>query len=337
MSEGTPKAVPVSRGGFAMKARSKELLDRAIAAMVAAIDVYNKPDFRYRAESFTILALNAWELLLKAKWLTDHHNRLSSLYVVEKKHGQKRPRYKRTRSGNPVTHSLDYLAKKMSERKILNESARRNLEALTELRNTSVHFYHRNPELAARVQELGMACVKNFVAAVQDWFGEDLSKLNFYLMPLSFVSPPPAVESVQLNKKEENFLRFLDNLKQGDDDPAARYSVAVNVEVRFIRSKSLNAVTVQVSNDPNAPAVHLTEEQIRELYPWDYRELVKRCREQYVDFKVDQRFHQIRKSLESDTRFAHIRRLDPSNPKSNRKTFYNPNILREFDRYYNRR
>jgi hypothetical protein len=50
-----------------MRARSKELLDRAVPAMVAAIDVYNKPDFSYRAKSSTILALNAWELLLEAK------------------------------------------------------------------------------------------------------------------------------------------------------------------------------------------------------------------------------------------------------------------------------
>ncbi|CDM66722.1 DUF3644 domain-containing protein [Pyrinomonas methylaliphatogenes] len=78
-----------------MKARSRELLDHAIAAMVAAIDVYNKPDFPYRAESFTILALNAWELLLKAKWLVMNKNRLNSLYMREGK-GGKRPRYKRT-------------------------------------------------------------------------------------------------------------------------------------------------------------------------------------------------------------------------------------------------
>jgi len=320
-----------------MKSRSKELLDRSIAAMVAAIDVYNKPDFRYRAESFTILALNAWELLLKAKWLADNNNRLNSLYVVEKKQGQKRQRYKRSRSGNPLTHSLDYLAKKLTERKVLDVSAQRNLEALTELRDTAVHFYHRSPDLAEIVQEIGMACLKNFVAAVQDWFGYDLSRFNFYLMPLSFLTPPPTVESVQLNKKELNFLRFLDNLKQANDDPAARYSVAVNVEVRFVRSKSPNAVIVRVTKDPNAPAIQLTEEKIRELYPWDYGELVKRCREQYVDFKVDQRFHQIRKNLELDQRFAHIRRLDPNNPKSNRKTFYNPNIMREFDKYYSRR
>jgi len=136
-----------------MKARARELLDRAIAAMVAAIDVYNKPDFPYRAESFTILALNAWELLLKARWLALHRNRLSSLYVQQGKADASRPRYKRTRSGNPMTHSLDYLAEKLTKQRQLDENARRNLEALSELRDTAVHFYHRSPELNERVQE----------------------------------------------------------------------------------------------------------------------------------------------------------------------------------------
>ena len=74
-----------------MKARSRELLDRAIAAMVAAIEVYNRPSFTYRVESFAILALNAWELLLKAKWLALHNNQIRSLYVLEsKKNNRKR-------------------------------------------------------------------------------------------------------------------------------------------------------------------------------------------------------------------------------------------------------
>jgi hypothetical protein len=141
-----------------MKARSRELLDRAVAAMVAAIGVYNKPDVSYRAESFTIVALNAWELLLKAKWLAAHRNRLSSLYIREGK-GSKRPRYKRTRSGSPRTHDLDYLAKKLTEQKVLDETCRKNLEALTELRDTAVHFYHTNPKLVERVQEVGMGQV----------------------------------------------------------------------------------------------------------------------------------------------------------------------------------
>lgn len=320
-----------------MKARSRELLDRAIAAMVAAIDVYNKPDFPYRAESFTILALNAWELLLKAKWLADRSNRFNSLFVRNGGARQKRLRYKRTRSGNPFTHSLDYLAKKLNEQKILHESAQRNLEALTELRDTATHFYHRSRELAERAQEIGMACLKNFVSAVKDWFDEDLSRFNFYLMPLSFVAPPPTVEAIQLNKMEENFLRFLDSLKPDDGDPASRYSVAVNVEVRFIRSKATNAVPMRVTSDLNALPVRMTEEQVRENYPWDYAELTRRCRERYSTFKIDQTYHQLRKALEAEKRFAHIRRLDPDNPKSSKKIFYNPNILHELDKNYNKK
>ena len=318
-----------------MKARSRELLDRAIAAMVAAIDVYNKPDFAYRAESFTILALNAWELLLKAKWLAMNRNRLSSLYVREGK-SHKRPRYKRTRSGSPLTHSLDYLAKKLTEQKVLDEACRKNLEGLAELRDTSVHFYHRSLELGERVQEIGMAAVKNFASAAQDWFNEDLSRFNFYLMPLSFVTPPPTTEAVELNKAEKNFLRYVRNLDDRDYDPNARYSVAINIEVRFVRSKSAAATPVRVTNDPDAPAVRLTEEQIRERYPWDYHELTDLCRQRYSDFKVDRKYHQLRKNLQSDKRFAYERRLDPEKPEP-KKIFYAPAILEQFDKHYRRR
>ena len=98
-----------------MKARSKELLDRAVAATVAAIEIYNKPDFLYREEAFAVLAINGWELLLKAKWLADHQNKVSSLYVMEprtKRDGTKSRKFqiKLTASHNPFTHSLDFLA-----------------------------------------------------------------------------------------------------------------------------------------------------------------------------------------------------------------------------------
>lgn len=55
-----------------MKSRPKELLDRSIGAMVAAIEIYNKRGFPHRTESFAILAINDWELLFKAKWLADN-------------------------------------------------------------------------------------------------------------------------------------------------------------------------------------------------------------------------------------------------------------------------
>jgi len=62
--------------------RSQRFLQKA-AALIAAIEVHNKPDFRYREESFTILALNAWELLLKAELPSLNENDPKCLYVYE--------------------------------------------------------------------------------------------------------------------------------------------------------------------------------------------------------------------------------------------------------------
>ena len=156
-------------------------------------------------------------------------------------------------------------------------------------------------------------------------------------MPLSFVTLPTKSDAIVLNKEEKNFLAFLQSLEDGEEDPASRYSVTVNVEVRFTRSKAKDALAVQVTNNPHAPAIRLTEEQVRERYPWDYSKLTEECKKRYGNFKVDKKYHQIRKSLEPDSRYAHVRRLDPDNPNSSKKTFFNPNILNEFDRHYTKK
>jgi len=44
----------------------KALRNNSKAAILAAIEIYNKPQIEYRDECFTILLINAWELLLKA-------------------------------------------------------------------------------------------------------------------------------------------------------------------------------------------------------------------------------------------------------------------------------
>lgn len=50
-----------------MKSRSKDILDQAIAAMVAAIEIYKETAFAYRTESFAILAIKGWDLPFKAQ------------------------------------------------------------------------------------------------------------------------------------------------------------------------------------------------------------------------------------------------------------------------------
>jgi hypothetical protein len=324
-----------------MKARSRQLVDRAIAATVAAIEIYNKPDFQYRNETFAVLAVNGWELLLKAKWLIDRKNDIRSLYVVhphKKKDGtlSKRAKIKVTRSGNPFTHGVEFLAKRLVQQKRLDEKVWNNIEVLLEIRDSAVHFYNQSPALALRLYEVGAASVKNFVAVLDDWFERDLSEFNLYLLPLSFGGAPQRSDAL-LNAEEQKFLSYLAGIQPKSADPMSRFSVAVNVEVKFVRSKSREAIPVVITKDKKATAIHLSEEQIREKYPWDYNRLTAECKKRYSDFKVVDQYHDVRKKLLIDPKFGTIRYLDPGNPKSSKKAFFDPNIMAELDRHYARK
>lgn len=319
-----------------MRARSKELLERAIAAMLAAIEIYNKPDFRYRAESFVILAVNAWELLLKAKWLSDHKNRLSSLYVRQGA-GKKRKRIKRTKAGNPITHSLMFLAHALEKNGKLHRDAVANLEILDEFRDAAIHFYHADPEFASKLHGVAEAAVRNFNVAAKDWFREDLSRFNFYLLPLSFVEVPPAARMVPGRRALQRILKWLSERQGESTDEGSGYAVTVDVELRLVKSRSTDTTPVRVTDDPSAPAVRLSEEEVREKYPWDYKRLVEECRSRYNNFKVSKEYHELRRKYESDMGYCYVRRLDPRNPKSPSKKFYNPSIIQEFDKHYLRK
>ena len=81
-----------------MASFSEILVENSIQAALASIEIYNKPDFKYREQTFSILNVNAWELLLKAKIVKDAGEDISSLYV-QRSDGE----YKTNRSGNFLT------------------------------------------------------------------------------------------------------------------------------------------------------------------------------------------------------------------------------------------
>ena len=279
---------------------------------------------------------------MKAKWLADNRNRAGSLYVYESRENadgtkSKKKYVKRTDAGNPFTHSLSYLAKKLVEDKKLDTRAWDNIQVLLELRDSAVHFYNQSPAFRVRLQEIGAACAKNFATAVHDWFDRELSEFELHLMPLAFVDLPTNMDGFLLNAEEKNFLSFLETLDKPQADPGSPYSVTVNIEFRYTRSKAKEALPVHNTDDPNALAVRLTDEQIREKYPWDYQKLTEECAKRYSDFKQDKTYHTIRKGLLGDSRFGAIRFLDPGNPKSTRKSFFNPNILKELDKHYTKK
>ncbi len=322
-----------------MKSRARELTDRATAAMSAAIEIYNKPGFPYRSESFAILAVNAWELLLKAKWLAIHQNKEKSLYVHDRRrkaNGEwsKKSYIRNARSGVPQTHGLNYLAGQLAHKDFLHPSAYHNIEVMLEFRDCAVHFYNRSPEFKTRLYELGAACVKNFATAMGEWFGRGLSELDLHLMPLAFIDLPANVQGSLLNPAEKKFLAFLDEKDGAKTTGDSPYAVTVQVNVTFVKSGDGDAVPTRVTNDPSATPIRLTDDEFTTRYPWSYKDLTDRCKQRYTNFKMNREYHHIRKQLEQKQSFAMTRFLNPNNPKSSKTTFYNPSILQEFDKHY---
>lgn len=176
-----------------MKSRSRAMLEKSISAMIAAIETYNKPDFKYREETFSVLCINSWELLFKAKVLQLASNQVKALYVKEKKtkkDGSKSSKeyVKINRAGNPMSVSM-YEAYRIVVEEYgvkIDKAVKENLETLVEIRDNSIHFINDDLDLALKIQEIGTAALQNYLHLVREWFGDVLLRYNFYLMPLSF-------------------------------------------------------------------------------------------------------------------------------------------------------
>ncbi len=91
---------------------------------------------------------------------------------------------------------------------------------------------------------------------------------------------------------------------------------------------------IRITDDPSAPEIRVREETLLKKYPLDYRKLVEKLRSRYIDFKLNQRFHQFKRQFKKKGTLCHTRCLDPDNPKSSKKDFYSLKIIKEFDKHY---
>ena len=155
--------VHMGRTSMAPPTRSERFVQKAETALLAAIEIYNKPAFPYREETFAILAINAWELLLKARLLHLNSNDPKCLHVYEtrtnKKGRQLKKKYlKRNRAGQCHTLGLGAALVALEKAKSAPTAAvRRNLDALTEIRDGAVHYIVAGPMLAKQAFEVGTA------------------------------------------------------------------------------------------------------------------------------------------------------------------------------------
>ena len=328
-----------------MKSRARTLAAKSIDAMLAAVEIYNKPNFAYREESYAILAINSWELLLKARILQLSKNRMSSISKYQHRQradgtlSEKMYQVK-NRSGTHLSvgmfDSIDLLQSEYGDK--IDPAVRENLELIYEVRNNAVHFMNKGFDISKIVQELGTACLGNYLLLVRRWFAIDMSIYNFFLMPLAFVREELQVRVVNLNSDERKLIKFLRLKTQTDivanDDG---FNIALHLDVKFSKSRAEAADKVVLTSDPNATPVTLSEEDIREKYPWDFSILTTRMRKRYSDFVQNKKYHDLIKPLKDNDKYCKKRFLDPAKKSGIRKCFYNPNIISVFDVHYTKK
>lgn len=318
---------------------SKDLSKKSVDAAISAIEIYNKPDFSYREEAFSLLMVNAWELLLKAKWLADRNEDLNTLYALNPKDNT--PRL--GTSGNPITHGIRYLAENTAQDTDsgLEKPCLSNILALVEVRDNAAHFVNKDIYFGRKILEIGTASLRNYVFLATEWFQLDLKRYNFFLMPISFYH---GFESaLPINKdiypeQVNNLLAYIDALeKENVEEGDFSQQVSLKMETRLVRGNKDDAIEFKWIDDPSAPSISLREEDVARNYPHTYRELTNALKRRYSNFVENKEYHRIRQEIEKENKYCLVRLLNPKKANSSKQRFYNTNIFQEFDKHYEKR
>jgi len=326
------------------KQRHRYILEKSIQAVISAIEVYNKPDFKYREESFAILMVNGWELLTKARIVQISNNSLKSIYAIDysarRKDGipYKNVKFKKNRTGNYYTIDV-FTAMKLAN---VDKVVRDNIELLVEIRDNSVHFINDSHLLEKKVLEIGTASLKSYVTLVKDWFEYDLTKYNFYLMPISFFHAHE-LESYSINDEDEQHKNLLGFIASKEEEHPSnvqkKHNISLILETKFVRSKSMEGLNIKY--DPNSDnemkIVVSAEEQFRNKYPLNWTDHVKpQIVKEIPEVKFNSEFWKLKRKLEQNSKLCGERPLDWNKPNKTKKTFYSTNFVSELKKEMNK-
>jgi hypothetical protein len=168
--------------------------------------------------------------------------------------------------------------------------------------------------------EFGTASVKNFVVIGMQWFGESVA--TPHLLPVGFLGDASAVKT-RTSSGQREFLKQLHDISASSPNFGdSAFSVTMNIDIRVNPIRS-GGGSIGLTNDQSAPRVQFSDDEALELFPASYADVAAACRDRYPGFRQNQKFNATMKCVNEDANCAHERRLDPKNPKSAKKRYYN--------------
>lgn len=310
---------------------------KSLDASLSALEIYNKPIFNYREESFSILMVNAFELLFKAKIIKDNKEDLKSIYVYyypKKKNGSvsKQKSIKRNRINQPFTKDINNCMSELFD--LLSPNLINNINLLIEIRDNSIHLLN-NGFIKNRLYEVTAGSIRNYIKLFNDWFPEiDTTKYNFFITPLNFDNTLINFDVASLNTAQRSFLSYMD-IASASSNENDHYELFVKVNVKFEKTNKNDAILIKYANEGKKLNVELTEDMFKEMYPFDFNQIIAKIKDKQPGIKIDPRFNKIKKEMQKNEHCCKARYLDFVNKKGTHKVYYNSNFVTEFLKRYN--
>lgn len=224
----------------------KALRNNAKAAILAAIEIYNKPQIEYRDECFTILLVNAWELLLKAILSKNKHH----IYYAKKRNEP----YRTLSIQDALLQSKNYFPNHIAYKPVAL-----NIDMLVTYRNNAIHFYNQQG-FSTIIYGLAQTSIINFKDLMHALFSIDIAnEMTISLLPLSFGTRPDPIEFLQRAKasppKNKVVSQFLKEVSQVTRDletqrlDTTRFLTVFTVTLQSVKKVSSADVVVGVKGE----------------------------------------------------------------------------------------
>ena len=318
------------------KSTKKLLLDSYQAALLAGIEIHNKPNIAYRYPTATILIVNAWELALKA-YVYQYIDK-KRIYETDGKH---------TIS---LTKALalvrDHINTEEKNQKFMAISE--NISRLNEYRCSNIHFVEA--ALDPIIFMLLAKAVINYDAFLKKYFNKDITKEdNLIILPIGLKLPFDPIDYLKQNFtgvqndfvnavihsiRELSGAGITDSIVVGFNVITDRVKDIKNADIVAALTNAEDAVpfrrAVRVTDDPNAPVVRFEPE----LPPLRYGDLQKRIKEKAPEIKFNNKFNTIMKKVKINPKCCQVRYLDPKKKTGSKTEYYTEFAVDELIRLY---
>lgn len=256
------------KGLYVSKSKSALLQEQSLSMALAAIEIYNKPNFPSRDLIFPILMVDAWESLAKAKLLIGHSNKLTCLYTKE----FKKNTYKKNRSGGYQTIGVMCALTKCAAPKVLLK----NVGHLVVLRDEATHLPKQSKAHPLLIFNLGAASLKSYAILLQEWFNVSVNKYDLFILPLGFSYPFTTMTAVEL-KREPDFIARIVRAVTADQDlklDEGGHNLVCEIQAKLISAKKISGdpdITAVIGQDGEAAFV-TNKSELNDRYPFNWGE-----------------------------------------------------------------